>query len=474
MAVNDDDGRQLDEKRSARRPTRASIRGNEGTKARAPRLLSRSQPPPPKLPRYVRADGGRERVWQILRRGATLTTWFGSGDRAPRSVTRSFADAARARRALRALVALKRAQGYELAPAAPDARSEPDPFLRSFELETALARDPDDLHTAQVYADWLQARGDARGELIAVQLARRDDPRSEILATVEAGLIARLSRDVLDAIGEPEQANELTWRLGFVAEAKITTPWARAVLVPPLAERTRRLLAHPCGALLRKLTLASSRPLTEPSSIAEALGVLAERAPPTLVALHLSEDRAPLGDLSDLFACLPRLRELTLSGSQPRFRGVVAGELTQLTLHNVDLDGEAVVQLAALACPNLTALRYRRTWLGGSFVDGLTNELSSSAFPRLRALSIAATYLRYGESAIDCVLSTPLLGALERVDLDVPLSNGDVTKLIDNAPVLRHLKVRLRDGNDVDPLLKDALELELPRLSWSTFETDSV
>lgn len=466
----DDEGRELDAKRAPRRPTRVRI-GVEG-QGQAPRLFSRSQPPPAKLPRYVRVEGGRERVWQILRRGATLTTWFGSADRAPRSVTRSFADAARAKRALRALVSLKQAQGYELAPPLREARPDPDTSCRSLDLEQAIARAPDDLHAYGVYADWLQARGDARGELIAVQLARHEDPRSEVLATVEADLIGRLSRDVLGVIGAPLEPDGLTWRHGFVAEAKLTTPWPRAELRAPLGELTRRLLSHPCGALLRKLTLASSRPLTEPSSIAHALEVLARQAPPTLVALHLSEDRAPLGDVSDSFACLPRLRELTLSGSQPRFRGPAGASLGSLTLHNVDLDREAVEQLASSRFPRLTSLRYRRTWLGGSFVDGLTEQLSSASFPMLRSLAIGATYLRYGESAIDCVLSTPLLAVLERVDLDVPLSNGDVTKLIDHAPALRHLKLRLRDGNEVDPLLKDALELELPRLSWSVFDTD--
>src|SRR5688572_17110671 len=45
------------------------------------------------------------------------------------------------------------------------------PVERNLELEAVIAADPDAVEPYLVYADWLQARGDPRGELIVVHHA---------------------------------------------------------------------------------------------------------------------------------------------------------------------------------------------------------------------------------------------------------------------------------------------------------------
>jgi uncharacterized protein (TIGR02996 family) len=44
------------------------------------------------------------------------------------------------------------------------------PIARDTDLEARIAEDPDSLEPYLVYADWLQERGDPRGELITMQI----------------------------------------------------------------------------------------------------------------------------------------------------------------------------------------------------------------------------------------------------------------------------------------------------------------
>ncbi|MCG8419290.1 MAG: TIGR02996 domain-containing protein [Proteobacteria bacterium] len=58
-------------------------------------------------------------------------------------------------------------------------------MFRNDELEQAIVADPDNVELFRVYSDWLLERGDARGELIRVQLelendALDDDARTQL------------------------------------------------------------------------------------------------------------------------------------------------------------------------------------------------------------------------------------------------------------------------------------------------------
>ena len=55
----------------------------------------------------------------------------------------------------------------------------PTPLPRNPELEAAAFASLDDHDAWRVYADWLQAQGDARGELILLSLHERDAFLSE-------------------------------------------------------------------------------------------------------------------------------------------------------------------------------------------------------------------------------------------------------------------------------------------------------
>ncbi|MGV3623410.1 MAG: hypothetical protein ACO1OB_21500 [Archangium sp.] len=209
-------------------------------------------------------------------------------------------------------------------------------------LEFEIEQRPDDRSRYAVLADWYQERGDARGELMALQLAAKHTPR-------EAELIA----------AETVEASDVKWRWGFVESLRFerTThreDWAELMLAP--------LLEHPACRFLRALELDVG-----PGD--QALTWLATNAPKTLSTLALTCNEADLslvrGRLEQLDtlrfaaqllvpAVLPSVRALELPidamtdaglmhvlGTQRRLR-----ELTLTSLDVIDAPTlQAVIQL---------------------------------------------------------------------------------------------------------------------------------
>lgn len=173
------------------------------------------------------------------------------------------------------------------------------PDLRA--LEAAILADPEDPAGYVVYADALQAAGDPRGELIALQAARAADPSSSALALAAAELIARHPQ--LDAA-----TGAVDWYYGF---------WRGLYLVSRAAADVRhddqaaQLLASPSAKFLRVLHCGSSftpRVLVHAATRAATLRELT-------ITLH-PQGAFTDDDLASL-APLTRLRRLSLSSCAP-------------------------------------------------------------------------------------------------------------------------------------------------------------
>jgi uncharacterized protein (TIGR02996 family) len=95
------------------------------------------------------------------------------------------------------------------------------------ELLAAVFANPDDDAPRMVYADWLQERGDARGELIALQLANRTGKQT----ARESELIATHQKKLLGSLASRVKVAGLRFERGFLARCspKDTEPdpaWA--------------------------------------------------------------------------------------------------------------------------------------------------------------------------------------------------------------------------------------------------------
>src|SRR5262249_7183591 len=117
-----------------------------------------------------------------------------------------------------------------------------------------------------VYADWLQSRGDPRGELIMMQHAMRAAGNTTGFAKYKAHeeqLRAKHERAWLGEVVVEAASHRqcyFTWAMGFVDSATLHNgrgPYYASPVDgdPSLAQLLAALLASPCGWLVRNLTL---------------------------------------------------------------------------------------------------------------------------------------------------------------------------------------------------------------------------
>ena len=220
-----------------------------------------------------------DKFWEVSLEGAIVTTCSGTRQRRGRELPREYANAVAAQRGYDELVATRESAGYMLVVATPDVVAPTG--ARNEELEAAIRATPDAVEPYLVYADWLQSRGDPRGELITLQHAMRSQgnpadfvkfrPHEEALRKQHAA--AWLGDCIANAV---PRAVRLEWAMGFVDGAVLRSPsWdskAGTVL-----DQLRELLGSPCGWLVRVLTLEG--PIDE---LREAFEVL-----PTFRLRHL-------------------------------------------------------------------------------------------------------------------------------------------------------------------------------------------
>lgn len=132
-----------------------------------------------------------------------------------------------------------------------------DTDLRNPELEEQIVADPRRADAYLVLGDWLQAAGDPRGELIALQYQAR---LGEAGARAQAAeLLRREPRYFLGSMEEwiERGALEVHWGIGYIEAIRI---WLSAVafddrFAHTLHQMLRAALTHPSARFLQRLTL---------------------------------------------------------------------------------------------------------------------------------------------------------------------------------------------------------------------------
>lgn len=169
---------------------------------------------------------------------------------------------------------------------------------KSIEL---LREDPDDVERYLFVADQLQTRGDVRGELIALDVAREradpDEPRWQVMTRKQMRLEKLHAKELLGALWTASSTSRFTWRYGFIREA---TLWTTAVALPAARgrripkPRANKLLKHvgellelESAVLLERLTLAT--PYNSQLFLWDAAERVAQGAPATLHRLDLRD-----------------------------------------------------------------------------------------------------------------------------------------------------------------------------------------
>ncbi len=162
---------------------------------------------------------------------------------------------------------------------------------RDHALEAAIASAPEEPAGYLVYADWLQQRGEPRGELIVVQHALAAAPRDPALRAREAALFEAHGARLLGPLALVGDAR-VDWHCGFVRAVELGS-WLSAAAPAEL----EALLAHASLQFVHRLAgVVGSDTLLAP---------LAEHAPRTLRWLELSGDPDQLHALKARLGRLP-------------------------------------------------------------------------------------------------------------------------------------------------------------------------
>lgn len=329
----------------------------------------------------------------------------------------------------------KSARALEALPpeAIADAR---DPVLEA----ECRAAGPDDAEPWRVYADWLIAHGDPRGDIAGLALGGRP---YEARAALESHYRMLW-----------EQQVQLVFELrhGFARRLQIAIPDNEIAIAPTIA----RLLASPLCTFVDDIDVEAGST------------VLVEDWTPTLDVILASPHAAGLRALrfgrgadvvsgacnfSHAWAELPSLETLVFESQTPAELGTIdAPKLVKLVRRTVGLDDDELAAITRAAWPALAHFELgftHRTGLDPE-LGGFEPILEARAMPALRHLGIVG-WDRSREMVV--ALSTSrLLPQLQTLDL----SRGyfdDVAAgvLVSVAPAFRHLATfDLRDGESTE------------------------
>jgi uncharacterized protein (TIGR02996 family) len=335
------------------------------------------------------------------------------------------------------------------------------------ELQRAIDADPYDASAYSVYADWLQAQGDPRGELIGLQVAA--EARGDAaLARAAAALLERHAEAWLGPLAphtrtyDGHDREAFTWRFGFIHAARLSHRHRAAPgFHGSLAEVLAQLLRHPSGRFLTELAIGFNNDPNE-GSLDELIDVIIAEPPPALRKLHLGDFAYPddtemswfhVGDLAQLWPAVPRLASLIVQGGDFELGRIELPALRRAEFRTGGLSAASARAIATAAWPGVEHLE---VWYGdGSY--GCTATIADAAallgrgdLPRLTSLGLRNT--AFTDELCGEVATSRLLRQLTRLDLSMGvLTDAGAQLLAAHRAALQHLAVLDVSNNYLSP-----------------------
>jgi uncharacterized protein (TIGR02996 family) len=310
------------------------------------------------------------------------------------------------------------------------------------ELEQAIENNLDDTAARSVYADWLQSKGDPRGELMALALAGKTAEADAFIAKNAATFLGGLAEHQKTYDGEDAQV--FTWKYGFIHGARLSHNHYATKFAGKLADVLQMLLAHPSGRFLEELTLTFNNDPNE-DNLQSLIDVLAEVQRPTLRKLHLGDfkyagaareqDRGEeteiswysIGNLSNLWAATPRLQTLIIqtgSAESAMSGGTTLGTLDLPALRHFEYRTGGLEQSNGQSIGEAKApqLEYLDVWFGqenygGNCTAEDVQRILSRDFPKLSHLGIMNC--EFVEEVIEALAKSKLTSQLKSLDLSL-------------------------------------------------------
>jgi photosystem II stability/assembly factor-like uncharacterized protein len=330
----------------------------------------------------------------------------------------------------------------------------------------------DDVDEYKVLGDVLQAAGDPRGELIALQAAGQDKAAAKHLKKHRAALLGGLAE--LD-----KSALKLEWRYGFIHAARVA--YESEDLDIDYDEETdaevtkwiATLLDEPAARFLQELTVGIVQQID--NSYDNVMREIGRRARPALRKLYLGDfdseqteiSWSHLGDATKLCGACDRLEHLTLrSGSMNLGKPgqLVFPHLRELAIVTGGLAKEHLRAIVAAHLPSLESLTlYFGTDRYGCNIKrkDLASLLDSPRFPRLRHLGLVNS--EFADELCGVLHLSPLVAQVRELDLSMgTLSDLGVRALATYAKGLAHLEKLDLSQSFVSPSAIKQLAKALP------------
>ncbi len=340
----------------------------------------------------------------------------------------------------------------------------------SVDLERAIHEDPDDDARRLVYSDWLQAQGDPRGELGALQAAGEKAEASAFLRKNAPFFFGEIDFGEVDA-DRPELA--LVWRVGHVDTMRVAAHLYRG------ADHPIRVFASlPAFLFLRTLTVGLA--FEEENHYASVVEALCAQPFPLLQKLFLGDFEYPdqsemswtdLCELAPLWAAYPQLRLLKLRGGAGSLGVIEAPELRSFCWETGGLDRKSLDAIVNARWPKLESLEI---WFGDAGygaeggVGDLARLLAGEGLPALRHLALRNC--AFADELVAALAGSAILRRVTSLDLSKScLTDEGARAIARHRPAFAHLaKLDLTDnamtGEGVE-LVRDAC----PDV-WSDFQ----
>jgi uncharacterized protein (TIGR02996 family) len=392
------------------------------------------------MPRFEFVEGSSSKFWEIHLEESTVRTRWGRIGSEGQEKEEDFDSRTEARKEYDKLIASKVKKGYK-----PVAEERVPKSASNPELEAAILKDPEGVDGYLVYGDWLQAQGDVRGELVALQAAQLQGESSRHHQE-EKVLLEKHKEALLGEVAEHLEYVQLTWHLGFLKSARVAVEYDAEV---EMGELLPALLSSPSARFLRELTvgLASSEGENDYDDV---IKVIARSAPRTLRSLFIGDftsDETELswsnmGNAAPLWKALPGLREVKLRSGSMTLGTLELPECRRFVVETGGLSRASMKSIAQATWPRLEVLE---VWFGSESygaectVKDVQPVLEGKGLGSLKELG-----LMNAEFTADLVKVLPgskVLPQLTRLDLSMgTLADPEVDTVLAAQPALAHLR----------------------------------
>jgi uncharacterized protein (TIGR02996 family) len=394
---------------------------------------------------YLEHDG---KFWEIEKTARTLTTRSGRIGSKGTTKKASFKGDALASGAYAEQVDAKRKAGFRDPTKALPLHTAP----REPALEAAVRADRGDHAAYDVYADWLEAHGNALGELIGLQRA---------LATKKDAAKTKRANALVRGHKLPAKLMTVAWKWGFWDQLRLENheDWMDDNF--DALELAKFAFGHTACATLRELRLGILRwehnSLDVPAILAEAKRHAWSADLEALVLGDVGRDidmaHHVVGRVGTaVSAAFPRLRTLKIHSSEqawsddPHTFGLAGLDLPlleKLVIETISLSKQRAKELLAAKLPKLTELELwigTPDYLGDAKLSSLAPLLAGATFPHLTKLGICNAEFE-GKLARE-IHESPLARQLTELNLSKgTIEDADALVLASNARFFPKLTV---------------------------------